>query len=180
MSETEYIVGKNCGVTFAGIKPASLISVKTEHAAGVIGIAEHFSRKGFCCVCLRHLRDRCVILVYNENALHAVLFSAENRAFLRECGYEYVSVNEAIETLARRMASGDFPHEVGIFLGYPLWDVQGFMRSPEEGLKLSGYWKVYGNEDVAAKKFEQYKRCSDCICRRMMQGESLSQIFKVC
>ncbi len=31
MSEAEYLVGKNCGVTFAGIKPASLVSVKREY-----------------------------------------------------------------------------------------------------------------------------------------------------
>ena len=32
MSETEFSVGKNCGVTFAGIKPSSLVSVKKEGA----------------------------------------------------------------------------------------------------------------------------------------------------
>lgn len=179
MSETEYLVGKNCGVTFAGIKPASLVSVKRGYEEKTIGIAEKFSERGFFCVCLRCLRDRCVMLIYNENALKEILFSAENRAFLKEYGYEYKSVTEALETLARRMRKSDFPHEVGVFLGYPLADVKGFIHSPKEGLKLCGYWKVYGDVQSAAKKFDRYKRCSECICRRMESGESLAKIFKV-
>ena len=89
------------------------------------------------------------------------------------------SVTEALDTLARRMRKSDFPHEVGVFLGYPLADVKGFIHSPKEGLKLCGYWKVYGDVQSAAKKFDRYKRCSECICRRMESGESLAKIFKV-
>lgn len=47
--------------------------------------------------------------------------------------------------LAQRMeAVGDFPHEVGFFLGYPAEDVVGFIRNKGQNFKFCGRWKVYG------------------------------------
>jgi hypothetical protein len=178
LSSTEYLIGRNCGITFAGIKPASMISVKTEESGLAEKITENFSHRGFFLVRLKCYEKRCINLIYNENALKKVLFSKENREFLHEYGYEYVSVKEAIDKLKERMKEDDFPHEIGIFLGYPLCDVKGFIHSPHEGIKLCGYWKVYSDEAVTAKKFDRFRKCSECICRRMEQGESLAKIFK--
>ena len=74
--------------------------------------------------------------------------------------------------------SGEFPHEIGVFLGYPLGDVCGFLRDPD-GCILCGEWKVYENAGEAAKTFERFRRCSACICRHMRNGKSLAQIFNV-
>ncbi len=179
MSDTEYLMGRNCGITFAGIKPASMISVKKEERSLMAEIAGSFSDRGFSYVCLKRHEKRLVTLIYNESALRKILFSAEIKNFLAGYGYEYSTVDEAIFRLKERMKNDDFPHEIGIFLGYPLCDVKGFIRSPYEGIKLTGYWKVYSDEVAAAKKFDTYKKCSDCICKRMEKGESLAEIFKV-
>ena len=53
--------------------------------------------------------------------------------FLRCFGYRYRDVEEALWLLGRRFQSYkqkamEFPHEMGIFLGYPLGDVKGFIR----------------------------------------------------
>ena len=74
--------------------------------------------------------------------------------------------------------AGEFPHEIGVFLGYPLDDVRGFIENPHGG-KVCGTWKVYGDEAQAEKAFERFKRCSACICRHMDSGKSLAQIFNV-
>lgn len=73
---------------------------------------------------------------------------------------------------------GEFPHEIGVFLGYPLGDVCGFLRDPD-GCILCGAWKVYENVGEAARTFERFRRCSACICRHMDRGRTLSQIFNV-
>lgn len=51
--------------------------------------------------------------------------------------------------------SEDFPHEIGLFLGYPLEDVAGFMELGPCSCKCTGCWKVYGNVEAAKKKFAQ-------------------------
>ena len=58
---------------------------------------------------------------------------------------------------------------IGIFLGYPLEDVQGFIAEPKATSKICGYWKVYHNVDEKQKLFERFKKCTDCICRRSMK-----------
>ena len=42
--------------------------------------------------------------------------------------------------------SGEFPHEVGLFLSYPPEDVKGFIAHRANDFKCAGLWKVYGNE----------------------------------
>ena len=47
--------------------------------------------------------------------------------------------------------SGEFPHEVGLFLSYPPEDVKGFIDHRASGFKCAGLWKVYGNEEKRAR-----------------------------
>lgn len=118
-----------------------------------------------------------MLYVYHRDGLRKMLFDEDVRNFLYQCGYRYGSVSEAIGQLKKRM-SGEFPHEIGVFLGYPLCDVCGFMRDPD-GCLFCGVWKVYDNEEQAKRTFEKFRRCSDCICRHMQRGKSLVQIFNV-
>ena len=57
----------------------------------------------------------------------------------------------------RLREQGGFPHEIGLFLGYPLGDVAGFIRNRGKNCKCSGCWKVYCNELEAQKRFARYK-----------------------
>ena len=53
--------------------------------------------------------------------------------------------------------SGEFPHEVGLFLSYPPEDVKGFIAHRANDFKCAGLWKVYGNEEKARSLFAKYK-----------------------
>lgn len=80
--------------------------------------------------------------------------------FLKEYGYESADVYSVIERLKSRLAVGDgFPHEIGVFLGYPLSDVIAFMRDGGRGCRCSGCWKAYTNECEAMRVFQRYKAC---------------------
>lgn len=178
MSETEFAIGRACGVTFAGIKPASLVSVRKRGRAALARIGRCFRRKGFSFEVMRDQGERILVCVYHAARLERLLLSYEIRAFLSERGYRYENVHEAVSALKARMSEDAFPHEVGVFLGYPLHDVRGFIADPQGG-RLCGAWKAYGNEEEAAKTSERWRRCSACICRLMENGKSLTQIFNV-
>lgn len=74
---------------------------------------------------------------------------------------------------------GEFPHEIGVFLGYPLGDVCGFLAAIPTVVFFAAAWKVYENVGEAARTFERFRRCSACICRHMDRGRSLTQIFNI-
>ena len=129
MSATEYAIGRHCGVTFAGLKIASLVSLRKGEEDVIQTLSRRFAGKGFAFILLREDEERLLVYVCHRARLTKYLFSSDVRAFLARFGYEYGSAEEALEQLKYRM-HGEFPHEIGIFLGYPLADVRGFLRDP--------------------------------------------------
>ena len=177
MSATEYAIGRHCGVTFAGLKIASLVSLRKGEEDVIQTLSRRFAGKGFAFMLLREDEERLLVYICHRARLKRYLFSPDVRAFLARFGYGYASAEEALEQLKRRM-KGEFPHEIGVFLGYPLADVRGFLRDPNSCV-LCGCWKVYEKADEAARTFERFRRCSACICRHMNRGRSLTQIFNI-
>ena len=78
------------------------------------------------------------------------------------------------ELLHRLVLRADFPHEVGLFLGYPLEDVQGF-EADSRAFKYAGTWKVYGDPAEAARRMALYKSCSDTCMGWVCGGMSVPE-----
>ena len=90
-----------------------------------------------------------------------------------------MDAEEALVHLIERLSEledGGFPHEIGIFLDYPLGDVIGFIENAGRNFKCSGCWKVYCNECEAVKLFAKYKKCRDVYVRLWQQGRSVMQL----
>lgn len=71
-----------------------------------------------------------------------------------------------------------FPHEIGIILGYPLPDVEGFVQNNGKNYLLCGCWKVYHDADYAKKTFEKYYRVRDKAMKVLEEGKNLSEIIR--
>lgn len=177
MSETEYALGTYCGITFAGIKAASLFSMKRECADCLERYEEHFGSRGFRFLRLREDGERVLLYVYNVKKLGRILSDSQIKEFLGGEGYIYDSTERALEILKSRMSKGEFPHEIGIFLNYPLEDVKGFIAHPNDGVELVGYWKVYKDAERKKRLFDTYARCTQKIKEKLMCGIPLEEIF---
>jgi hypothetical protein len=82
----------------------------------------------------------------------------EIRCFLRDkAGYSHFDPGYCIARLKRLFRQG-CPHEVGIFLGYPLADVDAFIQNKGRNYLLNGYWKVYSDVPGAEKLFHSYNQ----------------------
>ena len=106
---------------------------------------------------------------------------AEVREFLRSCGYESFEVASVLVRLRRRYQlyagiSKEFPHELGVLLGYPVGDVQGFIDNRGENSLTSRYWKVYQNPKEAEKIFDLYDRVKEEALKEIMCGRTLSHV----
>ena len=69
-----------------------------------------------------------------------------------------------------------FPHEIGIFLGYPLWDVEGFLKNNGENSIGNGYWKVYDDLAGALRTFASFDRSRERAMEELVQGKSIREI----
>ena len=79
--------------------------------------------------------------------------------------------------LRRRLLESGFPHEIGLFLGYPPADVAGFLKNDGKDCKLCGFWKVYDDVDGAVRQFVAFRRCRDALFSRVTGGIPLAQVF---
>ena len=85
-----------------------------------------------------------------------------------------------LEQLSDRLClEQEFPHEIGIFLGYPLEDVDGFITHQGENCKLCGCWKVYGNVEQARRTFASYEKCRVFLCAKLSKGCNILQALKI-
>ena len=51
----------------------------------------------------------------------------------------------------------EFPHEMGLLLGYPVEDVEGFIENKGHNYLYAGYWKVYGHVEEKKALFNRYE-----------------------
>ena len=64
-----------------------------------------------------------------------------------------------VEELRERCAqSPELPHEVGLFVGYPLKDVVGFMKKIPAAPGHNGLWRIYGNAASSLELMNLYRR----------------------
>jgi hypothetical protein len=151
--------------TLAGIKTGSLFRCKYESAAAMRASLRdwnrRFSGKGLRVIPLSFDNGKALLYLYRPSRLQKDLSDGEASAILSDCGYCDGSPARCLSCLAKRVRnSADFPHEIGLFLGYPPEDVRGFIERRECDLKCVGCWKVYGDEAKAEKTFRLFRKCS--------------------
>jgi hypothetical protein len=169
-----------CCPVFMGIKPAALFPLRTGGEIRPCGLDGETAP---CLDCLSSLlprnisffvlrtgADHLLIFLYEKNLLEKTLSCDAIRRLLSDFGYPVAipaafSIFRVLEYLKTRFMKNEFPHEVGLFLGYPPEDVAGFMQHKGQNYKLCGYWKVYGDVERAKMLFRQYDICRTCMER---------------
>ena len=179
---SDELVVSQCAPTLAGLKTANMFSAEYESREEVTAELRRLNAvlvpKGLRIVPLRFMQSRVLLYLYRPEALRRDLADSAAQDILRECGYGKCSRAESCLSclIGRLRNNADFPHEVGLFLGYPPEDVQGFIDHHARDFKLSGLWKVYGDEAYARAAFAKYKKCTDIYCRSWRAGSSLERL----
>ncbi|MCR5468707.1 MAG: DUF3793 family protein [Lachnospiraceae bacterium] len=170
-----------CAPTLAGIKTANLFGV----AGGLDEIAEEikklnqtFIKKGLRVIPVNCSNRKTLIYIYRPERLKADLEKKIASDILKDKGYSSLKPECCVVQLAKRLSRNkDFPHEVGLFLGYPPADVKSFMDNPCDGVKCTGCWKAYSDEKEAIKTFEKYKKCTSVYKNEIKKGKSLESLI---
>ena len=107
--------------------------------------------------------DSLLVYLYRSDLLQGVLDKRSVAIILGRQGYERPQeIATVLNQLRNRLENGSFPHEVGIFLGYPLKDVLAFMGQIRLAFACQGPWKIYGDP---AASLELACRYRECRCR---------------
>ena len=138
------------------VKPAELVTFKNKNSNSFDIWKEHgeYLQKilGILCMKLYEDEDNVSLLFYNIDELSDVLVQNNSSPLLVNIGYPADgSVHDMLLYLKNRFDIRNFPHEIGIFLGYPACDVEAFVENEAKNYNHCRYWKVYHNLEEAQK-----------------------------
>ena len=123
---------------------------------------------------------RFLLLVYSKPQLERRMADPQVQHVLRHFAYPVGQpLDVLLRNLKRRIAmSKDFPHEIGLFLGYPIEDVVD-CSIRRKGCKLSGLWKVYGDAGGGIDCLTAYRGYARCDQTRVDKGETLRSVCSI-
>lgn len=180
----EQILGMHCAPTFIGLKAASLVSFPKKSFSN---FDDFFSQYESCFRCKRistfQLAETdayVLVLFYRAAALKQLLRRSDARKLLLDVGYPpHGSLADLMHCLKERVRKAQgFPHEIGLFLGYPPTDVRGFIEHKGHNFLCCGYWKVYGDEGTAQALFDLYANCTKDFCRKLQEGTPMEKLLQ--
>ena len=177
----DYVI-QHAAPTLAGIKTGNLFPCTFASTQDMVRDLREVNRvlvpRGLRLLPLRRKDDRVLLYLFRPADLSRDLAGQEARRLLREAGYgDDLTHLVCLRELTRRLREGeDFPHEIGLFLGYPPEDVAGFMTNRGKNCKCVGCWKVYENEEAAQKTFAKYKACTRVYCRQLASGIDIERL----
>jgi len=183
--QMERALVEHCAPTLARVKPGSLFCVRGAQESQLRceigrwdGLLSAFGVR--VCLLRRENEKRAwMVYVYRPDWIGRILQDEENRKFLVQNGYGCADLDGALNRLAERAQqeeAGEFPHEIGLFLGYPLQDVVGFIENRGRNFTCCGCWKSYGDPAQAQRQFRRYHACTRAYKRLYRAGTPVTRL----
>lgn len=154
----------------AGVKPSVLISIKSCYR----GIWNK-KKEQLMSISGLSVKELCVseksisVLIYNADSLKTNLDCPIAKDILKSHGYpDGACLSSLLHCLENRLNCTEdclegncFPHEIGIFLGYPPRDVSGFIEKGGKDYICCRYWKVYHDKNAAEELFMRIDKAKE-------------------
>lgn len=175
-------IASQCAPVLMDVKPSNLLILTKEEESEFLQME---ALRGIDSLCLYAGDKKSTWFLYRRDWMEAELLWPHTQEFLNS--YGYCSGQDTVEELLQRFRKRftdykegqiDFPHELGVFLGYPLYDVKGFIEHQGKNYLCSGYWKVYGNETTARKTFQLYQTVKDMLLQMVHAGRDLYEVSR--
>jgi len=179
----EAVLVRQCAPTLAGMKPGSIfcfnhspLEVSRQKVCQWNKQLEPFG------LTVQILLERpgsssVIVFVYRHDCLEQMLSDDAYQSFLAQAGYERTNLDGLLEQLSYRLRTQpEFPHEIGVFLGYPLRDVIGFIENHGRNFTCCGFWKSYGDPAEMQVCFACYRRCIQTYVAMFEQGIPIERL----
>lgn len=129
-------------------------------------------------------RGRMAVLLFYEKKMKEYFADDSVRKLLSSLGYSAGNLYDFMEHFAKRyeeflQKGNTFPHEMGIFLGYPPEDVIGYLENAGNNYLCAGYWKVYENAQEKRRMFSQFDWAQSVLVSLILQGKSLGEAVEL-
>ena len=177
-SEIEKKLAFSCSPLILGLKCANMIYTSDENISKIQRI---FDNSPVTVRVIYSSKGSSLIFLFRRDMLKKALNMPSVFDLLCGCGYDPGDVDSAVTVLSKRIVASrdcgeEFPHEVGVFLGYPAEDVIGFMENEGHNELITGYWKVYKRPAEKSMLFRKFDRAREIVLPLADKGVSLRNI----
>ncbi|MCD8019496.1 MAG: DUF3793 family protein [Clostridiales bacterium] len=176
--ETQLIL--QCAPMIAGLKVSNLLIIVNENVEDARKI---LAETKISCVQLVRTEKKSTMLLYHEQWLKEYLVREEVVDLLHTMGYTGKGFYEILYAVKNRYQAyirheGDFPHELGLLLGYPAEDVLGYLENKGRNYLCSGYWQVYANPTAKMNLFHKFELARESLIRSISNGIEIQKIIQ--
>ncbi len=180
----EFVISQ-CSPTMAGLKTGNLFSCPAEDSETLRDSIRRLNAalvpRGARILPIKRMRGRVLCYMYRPEKLKQDLSDELAQSILAALAYPVGNADRCVAELCRRLQrDAAFPHEVGLFLGYPVGDVDGFIRLGARSAKCVGTWKVYGDVASAQRKFDLYQKCTRVYREAYRKHNSFDRLVVSC
>lgn len=180
LQDMEMQIALQCSPLIAGIKISNLLIIPSEQLQGVKCILESTM---FSYYIINTTPDKATLLLYNESHINRYLRDWRARSLLQRMGYTTMDLQAVLTQFSQRYRRymkirGEFPHEMGVILGYPIEDIEGFIENQGKNFLCIGYWKVYENAPAKKKLFQEFERVTKRNLQMVSYGIHIDEVAR--
>lgn len=170
-----------CAPLLAGLKISNMLSIDADLYDQVVAILNETDIGYYI---LRQTKEKIILLLYQEEQMQMYFSRPDIREFLISFGYTNFEIKELLTAFGKRYCANmergdDFPHEMGIFLGYPLEDVEGFIKNRGKNFLYTGYWKVYEDMQKKVQIFQKFEHAKEFMVMLLSCGTGIKEIIDI-
>ena len=178
--QLEVKMALQCAPVLTGIKISNLLNVEREYEGSVCRILRN---TGIVSYRLLSCENKTVFLLFQRQELDLYLKEQKVQAFFISNGYKDLSLIGILKRFSQQYATymfrgGKFPHEMGLLLGYPVEDVQGFIEHKGKDYLYAGYWKVYTDLEEKKALFDAYESAKEALLLLVSGGYTVPMMIE--
>lgn len=179
LKSIEIQLALQCAPLIAGLKVSNLLIVSAKNEKQV---REIIGKSGISYYKMLQTEEKITFLLFRRKQLEKFLCQKEIKHFFQKEGYGVFQFGKILRAFQIRYTTymkerGEFPHEMGLLLGYPLEDVKGFMENEGKYFLYSGYWKVYENMTEKMRLFRKFEVAKEMLIFLIYNGVRMEEIM---
>ena len=180
--DVELQLALQCAPLITGLKISNLLTIPPD---GFTQVEKIIEGSFITMYPLLETEEKIVILLYRKERLEKYLRMPQVQKLLTEEGYGTCQLEEVLPVFCARYENyaetkKEFPHELGLLLGYPPEDVEGFIRHQGKNCLCTGYWKVYADKEGKQRLFEKYEYARENLIQLLHYGMKMAEIIDIC
>lgn len=164
----------------AGLKLSNLLMIE---CGDMNSMKKILKRTGISYFVIAVIQGRAAVLLFDREKLESYIQEEKVWQMFQRLGYRECELGRILYVFRLRyerylIEKREFPHEMGLLLGYPVEDVEGYICFGGKNCLYTGYWKVYEKATEKKKLFHEFEQARNTLLYLLSKGIGIVEIIQ--